>query len=75
MTASITPEPAEQVSRCPPCGVSLSQAATPGHRVRARCAVVFEPLGDEDPGIWTVGVGKRSLRPATVRITVTFSRT
>lgn len=32
---------------------------------QARCAVVFEPLGEEDPGIWTVGVGKRSPRPAT----------
>jgi hypothetical protein len=41
---------------------------------RVACAAIFEPLGDEDPGIWVVGVAKRSAAPATVRVTVTFER-
>jgi PASTA domain len=41
---------------------------------QVRCAAVSEPLGDEDPGIWTIGVAKRSAAPATVRVTVTFER-
>jgi hypothetical protein len=41
---------------------------------RTRCSLTFEgPLGEE-PGVWTVGVTKRSTPAATVRITVTLSQ-
>jgi PASTA domain len=46
----------------------------PAGRGQVACAATFEPLGDEDPGIWTIEVAKRSAAPATVRVTVTFGR-
>ena len=39
-----------------------------------RCLFAFGALGGEEPGVWTVGVAKRSARPAAIQVKVTFAR-
>jgi hypothetical protein len=39
-----------------------------------RCLFAFGALGGEEPGVWTVGVAKRSARPAAIQVKVTFGR-
>ena len=39
-----------------------------------RCRFAFGALGGEEPGVWTVGVAKRSARPAAIQVKVTFAR-
>jgi PASTA domain-containing protein len=50
-----------------------SSSCRPVNR-QSRCMVAFAALGGEEPGIWTVGVAKRSAQPAAIRVTVTFMR-
>ena len=38
-----------------------------------RCQVTFAAMAAEPPGVWTIGVAKRSPGAATVRVTVTFT--
>ena len=56
----------------------LDTAADPGLCRPAggqrRCQVLFEALAAEPPGVWTVGLAKRSPAAAAVRVTVTFTR-
>jgi len=57
--------------------VPVLDSATASGRCRpvnqqSRCQVTFDALREEEAGVWTVGLAKRSARPATVRITVTF---
>jgi hypothetical protein len=40
---------------------------------QSRCLIQFDALGAEEAGVWTVGLAKRSLPPAPIRITVTFT--
>ena len=39
-----------------------------------RCRFAFGALGGEEPGVWTVGVAKRSARPAAIQVKITFAR-
>jgi hypothetical protein len=39
-----------------------------------RCLFAFGALGGEEPGVWTVGVAKRSARPAAIQVKITFAR-
>jgi hypothetical protein len=39
-----------------------------------RCLFAFGALGGEEPGVWTVGVAKRSARPAAIQLKITFAR-
>jgi len=39
-----------------------------------RCRFAFGALGGEEPGVWTVGVTKRSARPAAIQVKITFTR-
>jgi hypothetical protein len=39
---------------------------------QSRCQVTLDALHEEEPGVWAVGLAKRSAQPATIRVTVTF---
>jgi hypothetical protein len=41
---------------------------------QSRCQVTFDALHEEEPGVWIVGLAKRSAQPAAIRVTVTFER-
>ena len=41
---------------------------------QTRCLVAWEAQVAEDPGLWTVGLAKRSPPAAAVRVTITFTR-
>ena len=43
----------------------------PGNR-QFRCRVTLDALHEEKPGVWAVGLAKRSTQPAAIRVTVTF---
>jgi PASTA domain len=50
-----------------------SESCRPVNR-GVQCLFAFGALGGEEPGVWTVGVAKRSVRPAAIQIKVTFAR-
>jgi PASTA domain-containing protein len=39
---------------------------------QSRCQVTLDSLHEEKPGVWAVGLAKRSTQPAAIRVTVTF---
>jgi PASTA domain len=39
---------------------------------QSRCQVALDGLHEEAPGVWAVGLAKRSIQPAAIRATVTF---
>jgi hypothetical protein len=41
---------------------------------QTRCQITFAAMAAEPPGVWTVGVAKRSPAAAAVRVTITFTR-
>lgn len=41
---------------------------------RSRCVVRFGAFDGEDPGLWTATITKQSSPPATIQVTVTFTR-
>lgn len=49
-----------------------SRSCRPVNR-QSRCLVEFNVLGGKEPGVWTVGLAKRSTQAAAIRIAVTFT--
>jgi hypothetical protein len=39
---------------------------------QSRCQVTLDGLHEEEPGVWAVGLAKRSTQPAAIYVTVTF---
>lgn len=49
-----------------------SRSCRPVNR-QSRCLVEFNVLGGKEPGVWTVGLAKRSTQAAAIRVAVTFT--